>query len=109
MLHLVKELDQSGWTTFNVLERRADWLTVPLTPLESTTVYMQRMLVLGVDQYVRNLINQSLVETEKITLILNPQVHKETFDLLVGQYPQREEWNFVTITFGELFVMIFGG
>ena len=53
-------------------------------------------------------INQSLAETEKITSILNLQVHKEMFDLLVGQYPQREEWNFVTIIFGELFVMIFG-
>ena len=64
LLHLVKELDQSGWTTFSVLERRADWLTVPLTPLESITVYIQRMLVLGVDQYVRK-INQSLIEKRR--------------------------------------------
>ena len=50
LLHLVKELDQSGWTMFSVLERRADWLTVSLAPLESTTVHIQRMLVLDVEQ-----------------------------------------------------------
>ena len=66
--------------------------------------------MLGVDQYVRKIIiNQSLAETRKITSILNLQVHKEMFDLLVGQYREREEWNFVTTTFGELSVMIFGG
>ena len=66
--------------------------------------------MLGVEQaqYVRK-INQSLVETKKITSILNFQVHREMFDLLVGQYQQREEWNFVTMICGELSAMIFGG
>ena len=90
LLHLVKELDQSGWTTFSALERRADWRTVLLAPLDPTTVHIQRMLVLGVEQaqYVRK-IDQSLIK--KITSILNFQVHREMFDLLVGQYQQREE------------------
>ena len=48
------------------------------------------------------------MEKRKIISILNLQVHREMFDLLVGLYQQREEWNFVTTICGELSVMMFG-
>ena len=35
-------------------------------------------------------------------------MHKETFDLLVGQYQLREEWSYVIIMYGELSAMILG-
>ena len=41
----VVELDQFGWTTLNVLQQLITFLTVQETLLETTIVYIQKMLV----------------------------------------------------------------